>query len=58
MGDPASRSKQFIMNVHRRYDRVIDVGGAYGSLLASVLEANTMAKGVLFDLPQVRPTQA
>ncbi len=46
------------MYVHRRYDRVIDVGAYYGSLLASILEANTVAKGVLFDVPQVRPTQA
>eukprot|EP01113_Clastostelium_recurvatum_P051360 TRINITY_DN9966_c0_g1_i2.p1 TRINITY_DN9966_c0_g1~~TRINITY_DN9966_c0_g1_i2.p1 ORF type:complete len:345 (+),score=70.08 TRINITY_DN9966_c0_g1_i2:80-1114(+) len=32
---------------------VIDVGGGYGSLLASVLDANPAAKGVLYDLGTV-----
>ena len=48
---------EFQLDMHRRYDRVIDVGGAYGSLLASIMEANTTAVGVLFDLPQVCPAR-
>ena len=37
----------------RRYQRVVDIGGAYGSFLARVLRRNTKAAGVLFDQPQV-----
>lgn len=33
--------------------RVVDVGGGRGSLLAAVLAANTHVRGVLFDLPHV-----
>lgn len=36
----------------RRYQRVVDIGGAYGSFLARVLRRNTKAAGVLFDQPQ------
>ena len=36
-----------------RYQRVVDIGGAYGSFLARVLRHNTRAAGVLFDQPQV-----
>jgi hypothetical protein len=34
---------------------VVDVGGANGVLLATVLAANPSARGVLFDLPHVAP---
>jgi hypothetical protein len=33
--------------------RVVDVGGAHGSVLAAVLQAVPGARGVLFDLPHV-----
>ena len=36
-----------------QFDRFIDVGGAYGSLLAALMKAHPGARGVLFDLPQV-----
>ena len=36
-----------------RFDRVLDIWGAYGSMLEVILRVNTSAKGVLFDLPQV-----
>jgi hypothetical protein len=42
--------------VARKYDfagRVCDLGGGTGTLLASVLQANAGATGVLFDLPTV-----
>lgn len=32
---------------------VVDVGGAYGPLLAKLLEQNPQARGILFDLPSV-----
>jgi hypothetical protein len=32
---------------------LVDVGGGYGSLLATILKANPKLKGVLFDLPSV-----
>jgi SAM-dependent methyltransferase len=31
--------------------RIVDVGGGYGQLLATILRANPAATGVLFDLP-------
>ena len=37
----------------QRYQRVVDIGGAYGSFLARILRRNTKASGVLFDQPQV-----
>lgn len=42
--------------VVRRYPfdgmrRIVDVGGGYGALLAAVLEAQPVARGVLLDLP-------
>lgn len=43
-------------NAVPRYDfssfqRIVDVGGGHGQLLAAILEANPKANGVLFDLP-------
>jgi SAM-dependent methyltransferase len=36
--------------------RVVDVGGAHGVLLASILRANPKVRGILFDLPHVIET--
>ena len=36
-----------------RFDQIVDVGGAFGSMLAGILATNPAASGVLFDLPQV-----
>ena len=36
-----------------RFDRFIDVGGAYGSVLAALMGQHPATRGVLFDLPQV-----
>jgi hypothetical protein len=36
-----------------RWDRVIDIGGAYGSVLAAVLTQHPGMRGVLFDQQQV-----
>lgn len=33
--------------------KIVDVGGGHGSLIASILKANTQMKGVLFDAPPV-----
>jgi len=35
------------------YNRILDIGGAHGSVLAALMEANPAAEGVLFDLPNV-----
>ena len=35
------------------YDRIIDVAGAHGAVLAAIMAANPRLRGVLFDLPQV-----
>ena len=35
------------------YDRVIDVAGAHGAVLAAIMAAHPRLRGVLFDLPQV-----
>ena len=37
----------------KKYKRVVDIAGAYGSFLARILRHNTKAAGVLFDQPQV-----
>ena len=36
-----------------RFERIVDVGGSQGILLARLLEANPRARGVLFDLPEL-----
>ncbi|KAK9861340.1 hypothetical protein WJX84_004029 [Apatococcus fuscideae] len=36
-----------------QYDRVVDIGGAYGSFLASLMTAFPQLNGTLFDMPQV-----
>jgi predicted O-methyltransferase YrrM len=35
------------------YERIVDVGGSHGVLLAGLLQANPRARGVLLDLPEV-----
>ena len=42
----------------KKFDRVLDIGGAYGSMLAAVLEENSAAQGVLFELPQASLSSA
>ncbi|MFI5394682.1 MAG: methyltransferase [Candidatus Binatia bacterium] len=41
-----------------RCERVADIGGGQGSLLAAILAANPELRGVLFDLPHVVATAA
>src|SRR5438093_6491919 len=36
-----------------RFERIVDVGGGHGALLAGVLAVNPKARGVLYDLPNV-----
>jgi len=36
-----------------RFERVVDVGGGHGLLLAGILSANPRLRGVLYDLPGV-----
>lgn len=35
------------------YQKIVDVGGSHGTLVAALLRANPAAKGVLFDRPNV-----
>lgn len=35
---------------------IVDVGGAHGTMLAAMLQANPAARGILFDLPHVIAT--
>jgi hypothetical protein len=36
-----------------KFRRIVDVGGGHGALLAAILEANPLTRGVLQDLPSV-----
>jgi len=36
-----------------RFERIVDVGGGHGLLLAAILSANPRLRGVLYDLPSV-----
>jgi len=36
-----------------KLERIVDVGGGYGLLLAAILSANPRLRGVLYDLPSV-----
>lgn len=38
------------------FERIVDIGGGQGSLLAAILAANPEVRGVLFDLPHVVAT--
>jgi len=49
-------TRLFSQGVVRAYDfshmkRIVDIGGGYGELLATILQANPGTHGVLFDLP-------
>ena len=35
------------------FDRIVDIGGGNGTLLAGILTANPTLAGVIFDLPHV-----
>jgi SAM-dependent methyltransferase len=49
MTDPALMESYDFSTINK----VVDIGGGHGSLLASILKANPTLKGVLFDLPEV-----
>jgi len=36
-----------------KFDRIVDVGGANGALLAAILSASPQSSGIVFDLPSV-----
>lgn len=50
-----SLSRRVLLTDYRwgDFSRYLDVGGAYGSLLAALLQEHPGSSGVLFDLPQV-----
>ena len=41
-----------------QFSRLVDVGGAHGHLLATILRRNRKLRGVLFDRPAVVATSA
>jgi len=55
MGNLSAIVSRDVMRVYDRngFEKIVDVGGSQGVLLASLLEASPNAKGVLFDLPEV-----
>lgn len=55
MSTGATRSGAALADVYdfRGIQRLVDVGGGHGALLASVLAAHPTMQGVLFDLPEV-----
>jgi hypothetical protein len=36
-----------------QFNRIVDVGGAQGSLISTILQANPHLNGILFDLPEI-----
>jgi hypothetical protein len=36
-----------------RFNTIVDVGGAQGSLISTIVQANPHLKGILFDLPEI-----
>lgn len=36
-----------------QFNAIVDVGGAQGSLISTILQANPHLKGILFDLPEI-----
>jgi SAM-dependent methyltransferase len=55
----AELTRLVALDVARHYDftglqRIVDVGGGNGELLATVLQANPQARGVLFDMAHAR----
>ncbi|MBD3886706.1 methyltransferase [Phormidium tenue FACHB-886] len=36
-----------------RFNTIVDVGGAQGSLISTILQANSHLNGILFDLPEI-----
>jgi hypothetical protein len=55
MGDlSAGSARQIVANFDvSSFTRIVDVGGSYGAVLRSLLEAAPNATGVLFDRPEV-----
>jgi hypothetical protein len=55
MTDTSRRANRELLEAYdfARFDRVVDVGGGHGALLAGVLAAHPAMRGVLFDQPHV-----
>jgi hypothetical protein len=58
MGDLSAAVSDEVIRVYdfADFQKVIDVGGAHGILLAAILKANPKMRGILFDLPRVTAT--
>lgn len=58
MGDLSAAVSGEVIRVYdfAKFQKVVDVGGAHGVLLAAILKANAKMRGILFDLQHVTAT--
>jgi hypothetical protein len=58
MGDLSAAVSDEVIRTYdfAKFQKVVDVGGAHGILLAAILKANPKMRGILFDLPRVTAT--
>ena len=58
MGDLSAAVSDEVTRIYdfAKFEKVVDVGGAHGILLAAILKANPKMRGILFDLPHVTAT--
>jgi len=58
MGDLSAAVADEVIRIYdfAGFQKVVDVGGAHGILLAAILKANPKMRGILFDLPRVTAT--
>jgi len=58
MGDLSAAVSGEVTRIYdfAKFQKVVDVGGAHGILLAAILKANPQMRGILFDLPHVTAT--
>ncbi len=58
MGDLSAAVSGEVIRIYdfAKFQKVVDIGGAHGVLLAAILKANPKMRGVLFDLPHVTAT--
>lgn len=58
MGDLSAAVSDEVVRIYdfTKFQKVVDVGGAHGILLAAILRANPKMRGILFDLQHVTAT--
>jgi len=55
MSDASGMMTEAILSAYsfKRFNKIVDIGGGEGNLLAAILYENPKLKGILFDLPNV-----